>query len=154
MDHSGTKKKASCTKDGTQVHPHGWVCNAYLHHKFQYISDLRDRQTRGSSSGKLHLNRPRTNNCSRRTCGQATSAPYSCWSTITFSVGGSQYSWVCGRARAYHCGQNYGFYGYNSRHQGIESSYVDGLSLTHGASGSRQHISGGLFAGNATNTYH
>jgi len=33
---------------------------AYLHHKFQYISDLRDRQTRGSSSGKLHLSRPKT----------------------------------------------------------------------------------------------
>ena len=32
----------------------------YLHHKFQSISGLRDRQTRGSSSGKLHLNRPKT----------------------------------------------------------------------------------------------
>ena len=33
---------------------------AYLHHKFQYISDLRDRQTRGSSSGKFHLSSPKT----------------------------------------------------------------------------------------------
>ena len=32
----------------------------YLHNKFQSISSLTDRQTRGSSSGKLYLSRPRT----------------------------------------------------------------------------------------------
>ena len=32
-----------------------WVGPAYLHHKFLYISDLRDRQTMGSSSGKLQI---------------------------------------------------------------------------------------------------
>ena len=50
-------------------------------------------------------------------------------------------------------GLNYGFSGYYERHQDIDSSYVDGLSLTHGAPGSRQHIwtfASGLFAGNAT----
>jgi len=26
MDHSGTKKKASCTKGGTQVRPQGCAC--------------------------------------------------------------------------------------------------------------------------------
>ena len=71
--------------------------------------------------------------------------------TTTFSVGGSQYSRVCGRALAYRRGLNYGFYGYRSRPAGIEEQYVDGLSLTHGAPGSRQHtwtFASGLFTGN------
>ena len=33
---------------------------AYLHNKFQSIPSLTERQTRGSSSGKLYLIRPRT----------------------------------------------------------------------------------------------
>ena len=33
---------------------------AYLHNKFQSIPSLTERQTRGSSSGKLYLRRPRT----------------------------------------------------------------------------------------------
>ena len=77
---------------------------------------------------------------SRRTCGRATPNTYnSCWST-TFSVGGSQYSRVCGRARAYRKGQNWAFWGYNRINRDIDGSYVDGLSITHGALPSRQHI--------------
>ena len=76
---------------------------------------------------------------SKRTCGRAHSGSYSCSST-TFSVGGSQYSWVCGRALAYRWGPNSAFLGYIWRNQSIDGQYVDGLSLTHGASGSRQHI--------------
>ena len=75
---------------------------------------------------------------SRRTCGRASSTPRSCWST-TFSVGGSQYSRVCGRARAYRWGLNSAYYMYGGG-RNIDSNYVDGLSLTHGATGSRQHI--------------
>ena len=81
----------------------------------------------------------RLTNYSKRTCGRARSSSYSCSST-TFSVGGSQYSWVCGRAQGYRFGWNYAFYGYHGLHQGVEGQYVDGLSLTHGAPGSRQHI--------------
>ena len=87
---------------------------------------------------------------SRRTCGRANSGYYSCSST-TFSVGGSQYSRVCGRALAYRWGQNYAFYGYHRRRQDIDGHYVDGLSLTIEAPGSRQHIwtfASGLFTGN------
>ena len=77
---------------------------------------------------------------SRRTCGRATPNTYnSCWST-TFSVGGSQYSRVCGRARAYRQGQHWAFWGHHVISQGIDGSYVDGLSITHGAPQSRQHI--------------
>ena len=53
-------------------------------------------------------------------------------------------------ARAYRWGYNYGVGGYHAEHQGIGGSYVDGLSLTHGARGSRQHIwtfASGLYAG-------
>ena len=88
---------------------------------------------------------------SRRTCGRATSARDSCWST-TFSVGGSQYSRVCGRARAYRFGVAAAFHGY----KGIDSSYADGLSLTHGAPGSRQHIwtfVSGLYTGSSSNSF-
>ena len=91
---------------------------------------------------------------SRRTCGRASSAWYSCSST-TFSVGGSQYSRVCGMARAYQWGRNNAFYGNNNLNQGIDGCYVDGLSLTHGAPGSRQHIwtfANGLYAGGGSNS--
>ena len=92
---------------------------------------------------------------SRRTCGRAHSGRRSCSST-TFSVGGSQYSRVCGRALAYRFRDIIGFYGYHARRQGIDGQYVDGLSLTHGASGSRQHIwtfASGLFTGNRSHVY-
>ena len=92
---------------------------------------------------------------SMRTCGRANSGYFSCSST-TFSVGGSQYSRVCGRAQAYRFGQNYAFLGYHVRSQGIDGQYVDGLSLTHGASGSRQHIwtfASGLFTGSRSSSH-
>ena len=91
---------------------------------------------------------------SRRTCGRAHSGIFSCSST-TFSVGGSQYSRVCDRALAYRFGWNYGFYGYRGNviygRPGIEGQYVDSLSLTHGAPGSRQHtwtFAGGTYTRN------
>ena len=104
---------------------------------------------------------------SGRKCGRIrTSSSEGGCSSTTFSVGGSQYSRVCGRALAYRFGQNNAFYGYwyyrHSRYnridryenQGIDGYYVDGLSLTHGAPGSRQHIwtfASGLFTGSRTN---
>ena len=89
---------------------------------------------------------------SKRTCGRATSGGRRCWST-TFSVGDSQYRWVCGRAQAYRVGGSWAFHEYHSKYsrQSIDGYYVDGLSLTHGAPGSRQHIwtfASGLFTGN------
>ena len=92
---------------------------------------------------------------SRRTCGRANSSQYSCWST-TFSVGGSQYSRVCGRALAYQWGHNYAFFAYHHGNHGINDQYLDGLSLTHGAPGSRQHIwtfASGVFTGNRSSNY-
>ena len=86
---------------------------------------------------------------SRRTCRQH---PRHGCSSTTFSVGGYQYSWVCGRARAYRFAVNSAFYLSYFGHT-IEQWYVDGLSLTHGAPGSRQHIwtfASGRMTGNHT----
>ena len=47
---------------------------------------------------------------------------------------------MCGRALAYRFGYSLGFYGYHRASYDIDRQYVDGLSLTHGAPGSRQHI--------------
>ena len=44
---------------------------------------------------------------------------------------------MCGRIRGYQYGSNSAFYFYA---QGIDAHYVDGISLTHGVPGSRQHI--------------
>ena len=87
---------------------------------------------------------------SKRTCGRAHSGWHGCSST-TFSVGGSQYSRVCGRVMAYQFGYNTAFYSHHYlRRHGIDGQYVGGLSLTHGTPGSRQHIwtfASGLFTG-------
>ena len=92
---------------------------------------------------------------SRRTCGRAHSGSTRCSST-TFSVGGSQYSRVCGRALGYRFGVNVAFFGYNRNGKGIDRGYVCGLSLTHGASGSRQHIwtfASGMLTGSHSSSY-
>ena len=73
---------------------------------------------------------------SKRTCGRSHTTGGRCSST-TFSVGGLPYSRVCGRIRGYQFGATNAFYYYT---QGIDSFYVDGVSLTHGGAGRRQHI--------------
>ena len=65
-------------------------------------------------------------------------------SSTTFSVGGLPYSRVCGRIRGYQVGATTAFF-YDI--EDIDSFYVDGVSLTHGEAGRRQHIwtfAGGL----------
>ena len=73
---------------------------------------------------------------SKRTCGRSHTTDGGCSST-TFSIGGLPYSHVCGRIRGYQFGATVAF-GHNLRD--IDSYYVDGISLTRGANGSRQHI--------------
>ena len=73
---------------------------------------------------------------SKRTCGRSHTSLGGCSST-TFCVGGLPYSRVCGRIRGYQFGSTGAFYYYT---QGIDSYYVDGISLTHGDAGRRQHI--------------
>ena len=75
-----------------------------------------------------------------RTCGRYSGSS-GCWSII-YNTSGTEYSRVCGRAVAYQWGQNVAF---NPALQPgnrltLEDNYLDGLSFTHGAPGSRQHI--------------
>ena len=48
---------------------------------------------------------------------------------------------MCGRIRGYQFGATGAFWPYVNQNQGIiDGYYVDGVSLTHGGAGSRQHI--------------
>ena len=76
---------------------------------------------------------------SKRTCGRSHITREGCSST-TFSIGNLPYSCVCGRIRAYQFGGTSAFWDYNNQDQGIDSYYVAGVSLTHGAAGRCQHI--------------
>ena len=79
---------------------------------------------------------------SKRTCGLLdipVTLPLMCSST-TYSVRGMQYRQVCGMIRGYQVGATSAFRSYGEYGSGINDQYVDGISLTHGPPGSRQHI--------------
>ena len=80
----------------------------------------------------------------KRTC-RSPSRSGGCSSTTFRNTEGLPYSQVCGRIRGYQFGVTDAF---RDSNQGIDSYYVDGVSLTHGIAGSRQHIwtfASGLF---------
>ena len=71
-------------------------------------------------------------------CGAATGS--SCSSAV-FPSNGESYSRVCGRVIGYQKGSPDSFYpSVDGRNPGLNGVYVDGVSLTHGPAGSRQHI--------------
>ena len=72
-----------------------------------------------------------------RTCGRPVGHHSGCVSTI-FPVHGIQYSRVCGRIIGYQLGPPVAF-SYAFQGIGIDSHYIEGISLTHGQS-PRQHI--------------
>ena len=72
-----------------------------------------------------------------RGCGRAPTEGGACKSAV-FSSGGQSYSRVCGRVNAYQKGTTDAFYPFGTDRT-LEERYVDGVSLTHGAPGSRQH---------------
>ena len=72
-----------------------------------------------------------------RMCGSAQYMTGSTCSSTFFSVQGLQYQLVCGRIIGYHTGAAYAFW---IAGNGLEGYYIDGLSLTHGSAGQRQHI--------------
>ena len=69
-----------------------------------------------------------------------TTSYQSAWMLFNYIhyIGGLSHSHVCGRIRGYQVGSTSAFRPASS--QGIDSYYVDGVSLTHGGAGSRQHI--------------
>ena len=76
----------------------------------------------------------------RRTCERSTSPNTGCDSVI-FPTHGLPYSHVCGRVIGYQYGYPNAFTPlHDNRSLTIDGYYVDGVSITHGAPGSRQHV--------------
>ena len=73
-----------------------------------------------------------------RGCKQAPGQGPVCISAV-FSSGGLSYSRVCGRVNGYQKGTTDAFH-LSAGLRTLEQSYVEGVSLTHGAPSSRQHI--------------
>ena len=74
-----------------------------------------------------------------RTCGRGQNSNGSCESTF-YSTFGLTYYRVCGRIIAYQDRNTDAFLGLVFASRQIEGPYVDGVSLTHGSVGSREHI--------------
>ena len=77
-----------------------------------------------------------------RACGRSTVGGQSiltCDSAF-FPSNSRSYSHVCGRIIGYQKGSPDAFHPSISANSSLESAYIDGISLTHGAAGSRQHI--------------
>ncbi len=73
-----------------------------------------------------------------RGCSRISTGAGSCESII-FPSGGRSYSRVCGRVNAYQRGSPDAFHP-SIVGAGLEEVYIDGVSLTHGTAGLRQHI--------------
>ena len=60
--------------------------------------------------------------------------------SVVFPVHGVEYNYVCGRAVGYSFYFPLGFYHGEDQNYNIDQHYLSGLSITHGATGSRTHI--------------
>ena len=72
-----------------------------------------------------------------RYCTGITGGRHVC-DSVNYTTFGYKYTRICGRALGYMYYTTLGFY--QGRSQTLEGAYVDGLSITHGAPGSRMHI--------------
>jgi len=75
-----------------------------------------------------------------RTCGRGEFNSSIRCNSVYFPSHGIEYSKVCGRIIGYQLGTPEAFAPLLSRQLTIEKNYVDGVSLTHGEEGSREHI--------------
>ncbi len=73
-----------------------------------------------------------------RGCDMSSRERYKC-DSLHLSTG-QPYSHVCGRVIGFQRGSTDAFYTSINSNRGLEDAYIDGMSLTHGAEGSRQHI--------------
>ncbi len=83
----------------------------------------------------------------KRVCGRSYNAYDAARSCVSadFSTNSLQYSQVCGRITGYQYGYVYAFHCYTypatyPEAHSIDSWYVDGVSVTHGPPGSREHV--------------
>ena len=72
-----------------------------------------------------------------KVCGPAVH--FGC-DSVVFPVHGVEYNYVCGRAVGYSFSWPLGLYRGADQSYTIDQSYLSGLSITHGAPGSRNHI--------------
>lgn len=72
-----------------------------------------------------------------RSCGKGKDTDLSSCVSALFPTSGVTYSRVCGRVTAYHDGYSQGL---STRTAELEASYLEGISLTRGDSGARQHV--------------
>ena len=79
----------------------------------------------------------------KRLCGQHPTATASC-TPATFSTNEREYTAVCGKIFGYQYGDTtaFGFYTANgaSDTYSIDTYYIDGVTVTHGSDGTREHI--------------
>ncbi len=80
----------------------------------------------------------------KRLCGRNVNARRSCVSE-GFSTNSLQYSQVCGRITGYQYSYVYAFHFYTNptpypEAQSVDSYYVEGVRVTHGPPGSREHV--------------
>ena len=115
-----------------KVNPQLNSCGSILWKRIAHL-DMRDSGSVCPTNWTLHT-------YPVRGCGQTWTGYYNC-DSVFFSVSGQNYSRVCGRILAYQKGSTDAFE--NSLNRGkssIDSAYVEGVSVTHGPVGSRQHI--------------
>ena len=74
-----------------------------------------------------------------RTCGRGRYSSRGC-NSVFYSTFGMTYSRVCGRIMGYQDASTDGLQGLVQGNIRIDGPYIDGVSLTHGPVGSRQHI--------------
>ena len=74
-----------------------------------------------------------------RGCGRSSNGWRTCDSVI-YPVNGRNYSSVCGRIIAYQRGDSFAFANYVLFSNGLDQSYLSGVSVTHGPAGNRTHI--------------
>ena len=77
-----------------------------------------------------------------RACGTGESAGISnqCDSVVYPNTMGQTYSRVCGRVIAYQHRNTLAFTTLVTQNRTLEQHYLDGVSITHGSAGSRQHV--------------
>ena len=75
----------------------------------------------------------------KRMCFRQPSGSGTC-DSVTFSTNAKEYTHVCGRAIGYQYSSTDAFGLFSGGSTLIDAAYMDGLSVTHGESGSRTHI--------------
>ena len=95
-----------------------------------------------SDPNEVCLSNWRTYTSPVRACGTGESADFfnQCDSVIYPNTMGQTYSRVCGRVIAYQHRNTYAFYTLITQGHTLEQQYLDGVSITHGSAGSRQHV--------------